>query len=306
MTFGGQNAEAYWSWDDRSLSLQITNDETGCDQIFILDVESGELTQITSSGRTTCAYFLPGDEQILYASTHEVSPDCPPEPDRSQGYVWPLFEYDIYVANRDGSGLRNITNMPGYDAEATVAADGRIIFTSDRSGDLELWTMNADGGDLRQITNTPGYDGGAFFSHDGTRIVWRASRFDSAEELAEYRSLLERDLVRPSKMELFVADADGSNVVQLTNNGKANFAPYFTPDGRSILFASNMDAPRGRSFEIYRIGLDGSNLARITHDPSGFNSFPMFSRDGRRLAFSSNRNGSVPRETNVFIAEWVR
>jgi Tol biopolymer transport system component len=305
MTFGGQNAEAYWSWDDRSLTLQITNDDTGCDQIFVMDAASGELTQITSTGRATCAYFLPGDQRVLYASTFETSPACPPEPDRSQGYVWPLYEYEIYTANRDGSGVTNITNMPGYDAEATVAADGRIVFTSMRSGDLELWTMNADGGELRQLTDAPGYDGGAFFSSDGTKLVWRASRPQTSEERSEYFGLLERGLVRPSRMDIYVADADGSNAVQITNNGKANFAPYFTPGGTAILFASNMGDPQGRRFEIWSIDVDGGNLERVTHDDSGFNGFPMFSRDGSRLAFSSNRFGSVPRETNAFIADWV-
>jgi Tol biopolymer transport system component len=305
MTFGGQNAEAYWSWDSRSLTLQITGADGGCDQIYVMDAESGELTQLTSRGRTTCAYFLPGDERVVYASTHETSEDCPPEPDRSQGYVWPLFEYEIYSAKRDGSDVRNITNLPGYDAEATVAADGRIVFTSTRSGDLELWTMNSDGGELRQLTHEPGYDGGAFFSPDGTKLVWRASRPQTKEEKDEYFGLLGRGLVRPSRMELFVADADGSNAVQITNNGKANFAPYFTPDGGSILFASNMGDPQGRTFEIWKIDVDGGNLERVTHDPSGFNGFPMFSRDGRRIAFSSNRFGSVPRETNVFIADWT-
>ncbi|HZL99758.1 MAG TPA: hypothetical protein VFD43_05845 [Planctomycetota bacterium] len=305
LTFGGQNAEAYWSWDDSALSLQVTAAEGGCDKICILDVETGQLTRITQTGRQTCAYFLPGDERILFASTHESSPDCPPEPDRSQGYVWPLFDYDIYVAGRDGSGARNITRTPGYDAEATVGSDGRIVFTSARSGDLELWTMDADGGDLRQLTHSVGYDGGAFFSADGTRLVWRAGRPQTPEDVAEYQDLLGRGLLRPTHLEIWVGDADGGNAYQLTDNGKANFAPYFTPDGRGVIFASNLLDERGRAFEIWRIDLDGSGLERITHDPSGFNAFPMFSRDGKRLVFSSNRNGSVPHETNVFVAEWV-
>jgi len=306
MTFGGQNAEAYWSWDDRSLILQIADPPVvPCDQIFVADVASGFLRQVTDSGRNTCAYFLPGDERILFASTAESAPGCPPEPDRSHGYVWPLYDYDVFVAQRDGSARRNITHSPGYDAEATVAADGRIVFTSSRSGDIELWSMDAEGGDLRQLTHELGYDGGAFFSPDGTRLVWRASRPATPEALAEYQGLLARNLVKPSVMELFVADADGRNVLQLTSNGKANFAPYFTPDGRSLLFASNMADSKGRAFEIWKIDVDGSHLEQITHDPGSFASFPMFSHDGRWLAFSSNRNGSVPHETNVFIAEWV-
>ncbi|MGQ0552261.1 MAG: TolB family protein [Planctomycetota bacterium] len=305
LSFGGQNAEAYWSWDGRDLILQVTDEQNECDQIHVLDVASGRRQRITSGGRTTCAFFMPGDQRVLFASTHEAAAGCPAEPDRSQGYVWPLFEYDIYTANRDGSGLRNVTAHPGYDAEATVAPDGTIVFTSTRSGDLELWTMNPDGGELRQITHTPGYDGGAVFSPDGRRLAWRASRPATPAALEEDRALLARGLVRPSQLELWVANVDGSQATQLTNNGKANFAPCFTPDGEALIFASNMADPKGRAFELWLVRLDGGGLERVTHDPSGFNGFPMFSRDGRRLAISSNRNGSVPHETNVFVADWV-
>jgi Tol biopolymer transport system component len=311
LTFGGQNAEAYWSWDDKLLTLQITDDrnvpagEHRCDRIFTLDVASGALTPISHGGRTTCSYFLPGDRQMLYASTHEQGPDCPPEPDRSHGYVWPMYEYDIFLLDRDTGALRNLTHSPGYDAEATVAADGRIIFTSTRSGDIELWEMDGPDAAPRQITHEPGYDGGAFFSHDGRQIVWRASRPKPGVELAEYRALLKQGLVRPTELEIFVADADGSHPRQITNNGKANFAPFFTPDDKAIVFASNMDDPKGRAFQLWKVNVDGSGLEQVTHDPSGFNSFAMFSRDGKRVAFSSNRNGSVPHETNVFVAEWV-
>jgi len=305
LTFGGQNAEAYWAWDDSALILQVTAPEGGCDRIEILDLASGQLTPITHSGRQTCSYFLPGDNQILFASTHESSPDCPPEPDRSHGYVWPLYDYDIFVANRDGSGMRNITRSPGYDAEATVRADGRIVFTSTRGGDIDLWAMDPDGGNLVQLTNTVGYDGGAFFSPDGSKLIWRASRPRPGPELQEYQDLLAKGLVRPLQMELWVANADGSDAYQLTDFGKASFAPYLAPDEKTVVFASNMLDPNGRAFELWKIGLDGSGLEQVTHDPSGFNAFPVFSRDGKRLSFSSNRNGSVPHETNVFVAEWV-
>jgi TolB protein len=308
LTFGGQNAEAYWSWDDTRLSLQITPDaEAGghpCDAIHILDVASDDLQLVSAGGRTTCAYFLPGDHQLLFASTHERSPDCPPEPDRSQGYVWPLYDYDIFVRDLDTGSLKNITHTPGYDAEGTVAADGRIVFTSVRSGDLELWVMDGPDGAPRQLTHEPGYDGGAFFSHDGRRLVWRASRPRDDHELSDYRALLAQGLVRPTRLDLYVANADGTDVRQVTNNGKANFAPFFTPDDQALVFSSNMDDPQGRTFQIFKIGVDGTGLERITNDPSGFNAFPMFSRDGKRLAFSSNRNGSKPHETNVFVAEW--
>jgi Tol biopolymer transport system component len=311
LTFGGQNAEAYWSWDDSRLCLQITDDRNAapgthpCDAIHVLGVADGKATVVSAGGRTTCSYFLPGDHQLLFASTHEHGPDCPPEPDRSQGYVWPLYDYDIFVRDLDTGGLRNITHTPGYDAEATVAADGRIVFTSVRSGDIELWMMDGPDATPRQITHEPGYDGGAFFSHDGRKLVWRASRPADEHELSDYRALLAQGLVRPTRLEIYVANADGSDARQVTNNGKANFAPFFTPDDQAIVFASNMDDPQGRAFQLWKVNVDGSGLEQITHDPSGFNAFPMFSRDGTRLAFSSNRNGSVPHETNVFVADWV-
>ena len=305
VTFGGQNAEAYWSWDDSALSLQVTPASGGCDRINVLDLKAGTLTPIMHSGRQTCAYFLPGDRQILFASTHELSPDCPPEPDRSHGYTWPLYDYDIYVANRDGSDLHNITRTPGYDAEATVRSDGRIVFTSTRSGDIELWAMDPDGGNLAQLTHTVGYDGGAYFSPDGSKLIWRASRPAPGQEEQDYKDLLAQGLVRPTKMELWTANADGSGAYQLTDFGKASFAPYIAPDEKTVVFASNKLDPKGRAFEIWKMNLDGSGLEQVTHDPSGFNAFPMFSRDGKKLVFSSNRNGSVPHETNVFVAEWV-
>lgn len=306
LTFGGQNAEAYWDFDDSHLILQSTREGIDCDQIFIMDVATGEVSQLTDSGRTTCAYFLPDSDRVLFASTHEASEACPPEPDRSMGYVWAVYDgYDVYTAERDGSGLVNITNHPGYDAEATVARDGRIVFTSDRSGDLELWSMNADGGDLVQLTDEPGYDGGAFYSLDGSMICWRRSRFDTPEEVADYERLLTQGLVRPSKMELWVMNADGTGKRQVTDNGKANFGPFFTPDGGSLLFSSNLGSESGRIFDIWMVDLDTGDLERITHNGESFDGFPMFSWDGRRLVFASNRYNAVQRETNVFIADWV-
>ncbi len=312
LTFGGQNAEAYWSFDDRFLILQSLREGAAgnadtCDQIFIMDVESGETTQVTTEGRTTCAYFLQDSDRILYASTHEAGPECPPEPDRSAGYVWPLYDgYEIYTSERDGSDRRNITNSPGYDAEGTVrATDGRILFTSTRSGDLELWSMRSDGSDLVQLTDAPGYDGGGFYSADGTMICWRASRFDDPEEQAAYFALLAQGLVRPSKLEIFVADADGSNARQVTNNGKANFGPYFTPDGGAVLFSSNHHMESGRVFDIFRVDLETLAVERITHNDESFDGFPMFSWSGRRLAFASNRFNGAPYDTNVFVADWI-
>lgn len=307
LTFGGENAEGYFSFDEKKFSFQRTNPEQGipCDQIFMYDLATGNQRLIsTGKGRTTCSYFLPGDSLILYASTHRADTACPAPPDFSKGYTWALYSgYDIFVADTSGKIVRQLTDAPGYDAEATVAATGdKIIFTSTRTGDIELFSMNLDGSNLRQLTNLPGYDGGAFYSWDGKKIVFRASR-PEGEKLEEYKQLLKEGLVRPSKMELVVMNADGSGLRQITNNGAANFAPFWHPDGEHIIFSSNMADPKGRNFDLYLIRQDGSDLKRVTTNGT-FDGFPMFTRDGKRLIFASNRNAAKQGETNLFIADF--
>ena len=321
ITFGADNAEAYWSFGGDRLIFQTNRKPYGCDQIEEMSPTGGASKLVsTGKGRTTCSYFLKGDQEIIYASTHESSPDCPTPPDMSKGYYWGLFEYDIYRANADGSNLRKLTDSPGYDAEATVCpADGSIIFTSVRSGDLELWRMDADGKNVRQLTNMPGYDGGAVFNPDCTKIAWRASR-PQGKDLEEYKSLLAQKLVKPTKMDLWVANADGTEAKQITYLAGASFGPSFFPDGKRIIFASNYLQPRGPEFDLFAINSDGTNLERLTY-ADGFDGFPMFSPDGKTLSFSSNRRdvvktdkGDVYRltggpagehDTNVFIADWV-
>lgn len=306
LTNGGENAEAYWSFDGTKLIFQTKRPPYGCDQIMTMPADgSAEPVLVsTGKGRTTCSYYLPGDGDIVYATTHHRDEACPPEPDRSKGYVWPLYDFDIVRTKADGSGVQFLTEREGYDAEATVCpVDGSIIFTSDRSGDLELYRMDADGSNVVQLTDTPGYDGGAFFSPDCTQIVWRASR-PEGEVLADYEALLAENLVRPSKLEIFVADADGSNARQVTYLGVAAFAPYFHPSGTRILFSTNHGDPQGREFNIWAIDTDGTDLEQITF-ADGFDGFPMFSPDGTKLAFASNRNQAEHGETNVFVADWV-
>ncbi len=306
LTFGGENGEAYFSYDGRKLIFQSTRDGRGCDQIYTMDVDGRNVRMVsTGKGITTCGYFLQkAGNRIIYSSTHHIMEDCPPRPDYSQGYVWPLYPYDIFMADEDGSNLKQLTFNPGYDAEATVSPDGtKIVFTSLRDGDLDIYVMDIDGRNLKRLTYEKGYDGGAFFSPDGKKIVYRAYHPKTPEEIKDYEELLKRNLVRPTRMEIFVMDADGSNKRQITNNGAANFAPYFHPDGRRIIFSSNMHDPKGRSFELYMINIDGTGLERITYFPP-FNSFPMFSHDGKKLVFSSNRGAKVRGETNIFIADW--
>lgn len=307
LTHAGENAEAYFSADGQRLIFQATwPGITECDQIYTMDLEGRDLRQVsTGVGRTTCGYYFPAGDRVLFGSTHHVSEACPAKPDYSRGYVWPLDDYEIYTARPDGSDLRRLTHSPGYDTEATISPDGStIVFTSVRGGDLDIYTMNADGGDVRQLTSEVGYDGGAFFSADGTQIVYRAYHPTDAAELADYRSLLSAGLIRPGKLDIWVMNADGSNKRQLTSNGAANFAPFFHPSGRQIIFSSNMADPRGRNFDLYLINTDGTGLERVTVHPD-FEGFPMFSPDGKRLVFASNRGATHPGNTNIFIADWV-
>ncbi|HZO15922.1 MAG TPA: M20/M25/M40 family metallo-hydrolase [Polyangiaceae bacterium] len=307
LTFGGENAEAYWSFDGKQLIFQSRKTGEGCDQIFRMLIDKPNDIKRVSNGQgvTTCSYFLPGDQQVIYASTHLAGAACPPRPDHSQGYVWALYDsFDIFKANADGSGLTRLTDAPGYDAEATVCAkDGSIVFTSVRDGDIDLYRMDKDGKNVVRLTNTPGYDGGAFFNRDCSKIVWRASR-PSGKALEDYQRLLKQGLVRPTQLELYVGNADGSDARQVTYLGTASFAPYWFPNQDRIIFSSNYPDPRGREFDLWAIDVDGTDLERITFTP-GFDGFPMFSPDGKTLAFASNRATAPDKhDTNVFLARW--
>ncbi len=334
LTFGGDNAEAYATFDSKAIFFQRTNKEEGvaCDQIFYgklpgaTNKSKGGLFSFlkpkkstankfnykmvsTGKGRTTCSYAMPNNKTFVYASTHKESALCPPVPDRNvfKKYVWPIYKsFDIFEADLNGKIVKQITTEAGYDAEAVVSPKGdKIIFTSMRNGDLDLYTMNIDGTNVQQITYELGYDGGAWFSPDGSKIVWRASRPKTDSAIAEYKELLAQDMVMPTNMEVFVANADGSNVQQVTNLGQANWAPNFTPDGKQIIFASNHEYKRGFPFNLYLINLDGSGLEKISRD-GGFDAFPSFTPDGKKLIFSSNRNNKGTRDTNVFICDWVK
>lgn len=306
LTSGGQNAEAYWSPDGNRIVFQSTRENLQCDQIFIMNADGSNPHMVsTGKGRTTCGYFLPNNKQILYASTHEAGEACPPSADRSKGYLWAVYpSYDIYLASDDGKIQKKLTDSPGYDAEATVNfKTGNIVYTSMKSGDLDLWQMRADGSGKKRLTTAQGYDGGAVFSHDGKSIVWRANHPTGMDDLQRYKDLLAQNLTSPMKMELFVADAEGKNVRQITNFGCASFAPTFTPDDRRILFASNKHDCDGRKFELYAINPDGTDLEQVTNF-GGFTSFPEFSPDGKKLVFASDLNAKQRYEFNIFTADW--
>ena len=305
LSFGGENAEAYFSPDGTHLIFQSTRDGYPCDQIYTMKIDGSDVHRVsTGTGRTTCGYFYPGGKEILFASTHKSGEACPPKPSYERGYVWPIYEaYDIYRANADGSNLRPLTTTPGYDAEATIAPDGTIAFTSVRDGDMEIYTMRADGSDVRRLTHSPGPDGGPFFSWDGRRIAYRGRPLQGPE-LSEYQALLKEHIWRPTKLELYVMDRDGSNARQVTHLGAASFAPSWHPDGNRLIFASNFKDPRQRNFDLFLINLDGTGLEQVTFNET-FDGFPMFSPDGKHLVFASNRNAKIEGETNVFIADWV-
>ena len=315
LTFSGENAEAYWSFDDSKLVFQSKNTDWGasCDQIFTTDTNNFNMSInipnkiSTGYGRTTCSYFLPGDTTILYASTHLADTLCPLEPKkRADGkYVWPIYDsFDIFISDLDGNIISQLTNSKGYDAEATVSPNGdKIVFTSIRSGDLELYTCDLDGSNVQQITDELGYDGGAFFSNDGSKLIFRSSRPKTSEEIKEYKQLLADGLVQPTNMELYICDVDGRNLTQITSLGGANWAPFFHPSDEKIIFSSNHHSPRGFPFNLFMIDVNGNNLKQITYDTM-FDAFPVFSNDGKKIVFSSNRNNGGTRETNLFIADW--
>ncbi|GAB4315569.1 MAG: hypothetical protein Kow0074_03220 [Candidatus Zixiibacteriota bacterium] len=307
LTFGGENAEAYFNAAGDRLIFQSTRGDYDCDRIFTMNIDGSDVRQVSvPGGVTTCAFFAPDTSRIIYCSTYLVDDSCPPKPSYEKGYVWKLHEgYDVFAADADGSNVVRLTDTPGYDAEAVFSPDGsRILFTSVRDGDLELYSMNPDGSDQTRLTHEIGYDGGGFYSPDGRQIVYRAHHPKTEEEIADYQSLIAEALIRPSKLEIFVMNADGTNRRQVTDNGAANFCPYFHPNGQQIIFASNMDDPRGRNFELYLINIDGTGLERITYNES-FDGFPMFNRQGTKLVWASNRNNNQPNETNIFIADWI-
>jgi len=313
LSFGGENAEAYFSFDGKQLTFQSKRDGSKCDRIYSMNIDGSAVKQVSNGeGRTTCSYFFKGGKRVIYASTHSGGKDCPPEPDRSKGYVWPVYgDYELYTSKADGTDIQRLTNVPGYDAEATVSPDGKnIIFTSERDGDLDLYTMDIDGKNVKRVTSEVGYDGGAFYSPDSKMIVYRRSTPKTEAEITRYKDLLSHDLVVPTIFEVWVMNADGSNKRQVTNLASASFAPFFTPDGKRLIFCTNYfdenktDRRRQPNFDLALINLDGTGLERVTFNGT-FDGFPMFSPDGKKLVFASNRNAAKPGDTNVFIADWV-
>ena len=315
LTNGGDNAEAYFSFDGTMLTFQSNAEKWGnkCDQIYAFDWNADTIwdkePQLISNdlGRTTCAYFMPGDSTILYASTFRGDTACPAVPERGESgaYVWPIYaDFDIYISDLNGHIVDTLISGPGYDAEATVSPDGtQIVFTSDRSGDLELYTCDIDGSNIVQVTTGLGYDGGAFFSPDSKKLVFRSSRPQTEEEVKKYKDLLSQGMVEPTHMEIYTCNVDGSELTQVTQLGNANWAPFYHPSGTKIIFSTNHHSERGYPFNLFMINADGTGLEQVTYD-GVFDAFPMFSSDGSKLVFASNRNNGGSRATNLFIVDW--
>lgn len=309
LTNGGENAEAYFVADGSRLSFQSKREGRKCDQIYTMNTDGSDLKMVsTGNGTTTCSYIFPDKKKLLYASTHLGGKECPPPPDRSQGYVWAVYPtFDIFTADADGKNVKQLTTTPGYDAEATISKKGKIVFTSLRNGDLDIYTMDSNGKNVKQLTNELGYDGGPFWSADGKKIVYRSYHPKTEAEILRYKQRLGNNVIEPNNFELWVMDADGKNKRQLTKLNVASFAPFFHPDGKRVIFCSNYNTggnSRRPNFDIFIINIDGTNLERITFNES-FDGFPMFSPDGKKLVFASNRNAKTEGDTNVFIADWV-
>ncbi len=316
LTFGGDNAEAYFSFDGKWLIFQKTYAKEGipCDQIYIAKIPTRPGEKFTpklvstGKGRTTCGAFMKDGKHVIYASTHLGSSDCPPIPDRSKygnKYIWPLYDsYDIFMADLNGKIIKQLTNSKGYDAEATLSPDGKkMLYTSTKDGDIDMYVMDLKTGKEIKVTNLLGYDGGGWFSPDGKKLIWRASRPKTEAEIKEYKELLAQGLVAPTNMEVWVANADGTNAKQVSSFGQANWAPAYMPDNKRIIFASNHEYKRGFPFNLYTMNEDGTNLTKISRD-KGFDAFPMFSPNGKKIVFCSNRNNGGTRDTNIFIADW--
>ena len=311
LTDGGENAEAYFSRDGEWITFQSTRDGRACDQQYVMRRDGSDVRRVSNGlGKVTCGWFLPDGKRLFFGSSHAHDSTCPPKPDPSAGYVWPLDRFDIYTVNRDGTGLKRLTHYDAYTAEGVLSPDGKtIVFTSLKDGDLDIYTMSVDGTNVRRLTNTPGYDGGPWWSPDGKKIVYRAHHPADSAQLADYRALLARRMIRPSRVELFTMNADGSDQQQITALGGANFGPSWSPDGTKIVFASNHVAPRSGNFDLYLVDA-GARMAgrdkveQVTYTPV-FDGFPMFSPDGKKLIWASNRHSKLPTETNLFVADWT-
>ncbi|MFM9873404.1 MAG: TolB family protein [Fimbriimonadaceae bacterium] len=307
LTFSGQNAEAYFNLKGDKLTYQTRQPNFPDEQIFTMGIDGSNRKLIsTGKGRCTCSYFTPDGKYIYFSSTHIKQPGAQPAVDMSKGYVWMVNpNMGIYRTDLNGKNIKPIITKPGYIAETTISPDGKyMVFTAGWNGDVDIYRSNLDGSNIKPLTTELGYDGGPFVSYDSKTIVYRRSApFANNAEISEYKDLLKQNLVRPSKMDLWAMNADGSNKRQITNLNAASFAPFLHPNGKTIIFGSNHHDPKRREFDLFTINIDGTNLHQVTYS-ADFDGFPMFTRDGKKLVWGSNRHGLIPHDTNIFIADW--
>ncbi len=307
LTFEGVNTRPTISPDDRYLAFQAHGVKpNSCDQIYRMPLSGIPAGRISSGkGRATGAAFLRSDE-IVYSSTQAVDNGACPAPPSVKD-VWRLDKgAELYISDTNGKAVRQLKGNPAhYNGEAAVSPNGgRIIFTSTRTGDPELFSMNPDGSALKQLTHHVGFDGDASYSPMGNEIVFSGSR-PKRPALAEYKKSLAKGYADRWPSEIYVMNIDGSGERELTHLAGANYAPCWMPDGTHILFTSNHLDPTGKAFDLFMIKSDGTGLERITHG-GGFNGFPVFTRDGKHLVFCSSRNATHPNDVNIFLADWVQ
>lgn len=324
LTFGGENAEAYLNIQCNKLVWQAKEPGYPDDQIFEMNLDgSGKRLISTGLGRCTCSYFTPNGKWIYFSSTHAKQPQGQAPLDFSKGYVWmvnPNFVMYKRLASAPASDPKTMKGTPGdppnvdfkpvidkpnaYVAETTIAPNAKwMTWTSDFQGDLEVYKSDLNGNHIKRLTNKVGYDGGPFVSWDSKWIVYRRDTLSTPTETKDYKDLLKQSLIRPTKLEIWIMDANGNHKRQITHLNCASFAPFLAPDDKHIIFSSNYGDPKGREFDLFMINVDGTGLERITKTP-GFDGFPMFTRDGKKLVWCSNRNGKEPFETDVFVADW--
>lgn len=298
--------EGYFSPDAKSIIFQAEDKESGNPfyQIYTMDLANKKSVRVSPGiGKTTCSYFSPDGKKILFASSH-LDPkskeyygeeyklrDEEKKAGKRRTYKWdfdPAME--IFEANPDGSGMKRLTDSPGYDAEASYSPDGKsIVFCSNRSGaeNLELYIMDSDGKNVRQLTNAPGcYNGGPFFSPDGKRIIFRTDR------------------KKKDTLQIHVIDVDGKNDRTLAENlAWVQWCPFWYTDSKHILFAAADHSTMMRpNYDLYWMNVDSGKQQRITFAP-GADILPVFTKDGKKMMWTSTRDGRSPAQ--LYIADFT-
>lgn len=303
LTNEGQSGEGYFSPDGKRVIFQAIRGEHPFYQIYIKDLASGQEKRVsTGQGRTTCAFFHPTENKIIYASSH-LDPNRDKEvdaelkklaearrnPGARRGYSWAFDPFmDIFELNLDTNELKQLTSVAGYDAEGSYSADGkRIIFASCRNGPgADIYIMDADGKNVKQLTDSPGYDGGPFFSPDGTKVIFRG------------------EVRKRHYLQLFVMNVDGTGLWQLTENDAVNWGPYWHPNGKHIIYSTSVHGHQ--NYELYLMPVETGKAKRVTFW-HGADVLPVFSGDGKKLMWTSKRGKDKAGQfsSQLFIADWV-